>query len=47
MKTCEKHDWKRIVALMTVLLMIRGQGDISDTYGLSEEDVVKLVNTIQ
>ena len=28
-------------------IMIRGQGDISDTYGLTDEDVITLVNAIQ
>lgn len=28
-------------------IMIRGQGDSSDTYGLAEEDVITLVNAIQ
>ena len=36
-----------IGGMKSVSFMIRGQGDISDTYGLGEEDVVKLVNTIQ
>ena len=47
MKTYGKNNWKHITALLTVLVMIRGQGDISDTYGLAEEDVITLVNAIQ